>query len=50
VRLPAAVAGGGTRPNVSLVGGPAGLAPLVGVDVRGRSFVLRVNWRNTYCG
>jgi superfamily I DNA/RNA helicase len=55
VRLLAALAGGGARPAITFVGdGQQSIYPggfslrSVGVDVRGRSFVLRTNWRNTY--
>jgi len=55
VRLLAAVAGGGRAPRLTLVGdGQQAIYPggfslrSVGVDVRGRSAVLRTNWRNTY--
>jgi hypothetical protein len=55
VRLLAALAGGGPRPAVTFVGdGQQAIYPggfslrSLGVDVRGRSFILRANWRNTY--
>jgi superfamily I DNA/RNA helicase len=54
VRLLVALAGGGHRPALTLVGdGQQSIYPggfslrSLGVEVRGRSFVLRTNWRNT---
>jgi mRNA-degrading endonuclease RelE of RelBE toxin-antitoxin system len=55
VRLLVELSGGRGRPNLTVVGDgqqslyPGGFSLLsLGVDVRGRSFVLRTNWRNTY--
>ena len=55
VRLLSVLAGGGARPAVTFVGdGQQSIYPggfslrSTGVDVRGRSFVLQTNWRNTY--
>ena len=55
VRLLVALAGAGPRPAVTFVGdGQQSIYPggfslrSLGVEVRGRSFVLRTNWRNTY--
>jgi len=55
VRLLVALAGGGPRPSVTFVGdGQQSIYPggfslrSLGVDVRGRSFLLHTNWRNTY--
>jgi hypothetical protein len=55
VRLLVALAGGGARPAVTFVGdGQQSIYPggfslrSLGVEVRGRSFVLRTNWRNSY--
>jgi superfamily I DNA/RNA helicase len=55
IRLLAAIAGGGTRPAITIVGdGQQSLYPggfslrSVGIDVRGRAFALKVNWRNTF--
>jgi hypothetical protein len=55
VRLLVALAGGSPRPAVTFVGdGQQSIYPggfslrSLGVEVRGRSFLLRTNWRNTY--
>lgn len=55
VRLLVALAGGAANPSVTFVGdGQQSIYPggfslrSLGVDVRGRSFLLRTNWRNTY--
>lgn len=55
VRLLAELAGGGDRPNITVVGDgqqsiyPGGFSLLsLGIDVRGRSRVFTTNWRNTY--
>ena len=54
-RLVAQLAGGGDRPDVTFVGdGQQSIYPggftmgSLGLDVRGRSAVLRRNWRNAY--
>lgn len=54
VRLLVALAGGGDRPALTLVGdGQQSIYPggfslrSLGIDVRGRSYVLRTNWRNS---
>ena len=55
VRMLAEISGGLPAPNLTLVGDgqqaiyPGGFSLLqMGIDVRGRSTVLRTNWRNTY--
>ena len=55
VRMLAEISGGLPAPNLTLVGDgqqaiyPGGYSLLqMGLDVRGRSTVLRTNWRNTY--
>jgi hypothetical protein len=54
VRLLVALAGGGERPALTLVGdGQQSIYPggfslrSLGIEIRGRSFVLRTNWRNS---
>lgn len=54
-RLVARLAGGGQRPDVTFVGdGQQSIYPggftmgSLGIDIRGRSAVLRRNWRNAY--
>jgi hypothetical protein len=55
VQMLTALAGGLPAPNLTLVGDgqqaiyPGGFSLLrMGIDIRGRSSVLRTNWRNTY--
>jgi mRNA-degrading endonuclease RelE of RelBE toxin-antitoxin system len=55
IQLLAELAGGAPRPNLTVVGdGQQSIYPggfslrALGIDVRGRSTVLRTNWRNTY--
>src|SRR6476469_3861827 len=55
VRMLAEISGGLPSPNLTLVGDgqqaiyPGGYSLLqMGLDVRGRSTVLRTNWRNSY--